>query len=1220
MPEWYEKYKNRETPSTDGLSMSDLSSQSTWKDVIADAAKFTTQPQTENWYEKYKKQEGKSENYRNYLAAWEAEKKIIDTKDWRFSKQFYNKALAQPLHEVVTQAPSTLVKSMINLKEFAEEIAKDKPDYNKLHKNLHEDASANVLAADVPNIEALPKDERLIATAKDITAGVAGFVAQLALLKKAFPGTNPAHLWELQNVASGGQFGKGYLDYAVFNLPGKFIKGTSKLAQLGKVAAESSTFAGYNAIEQKLTTGEIDPVEVGVAAGIPVGLKGFGSLVTAGVKLKSPRITTAIVKATPKKYKAQINSIINPDIQKVKAVRVERKMLSKGKTKLRRSLPEPQKRLPMTAEEAINRKAGEVYDDLLKQYESGNKKAGQKLSKLVQGQNLPTINELYERVGNGDKVAAEAIQQGLYSSSPESVVLGLREEAAKLLKIPKDKVENLILKERIGYKSPGIPVPDVTKGAAKPTKPSTGIYDVEYFKDGKIKSAVPIPNAKTIEDAPLQKEVNAVTDELRTWIKGAKKYRTKVVEKAKAKLRRRQAGRGTNILEKELEASEGNAWEAIGKSKAGYKGKMGYKEIDPPNLTDNQWNSLAKKILEVYPKGDPSVQFQRTNTLKAFDKLRRGLVPTNREFELISPIIGEDAAQEIWMGIQKGRPFSWWEIPKLGVAMFKTKFGLDNQTARQASSVKYKHPALYIDAVKKNEFARWSNNYAEKATDALKNSPNYADSAKYINYVGERGFRSGRLEYYGMGFTERLLTAKFKNKFLDKQFGQTIRDYGKLLEANERGASVGINSIMKGMWDLFITDLGKMKNLSQADVIKFKKNRGKTINTFLKILRTKNPQLQELQTAANYVVFSPSMTIGRPLSIKAMLANKGSRAYAGDIIARNIAGNQLTSMMFAGIGNHLRTQNPTQEPIIDGDANPLSGKWGKGKIESVWYDNSGGDAPFYRTLARIGASAYATGRELATGEKTTKLGNAYIPDAGETISNYIETRETAMLGFAKTMLTGKDWMGNPIPRFDTTVRALSPEVIEAMYDAGRADGLWSMLLSGVSAAGSVGTGVYDPFASTMRRKYRDIRANQEYDSDWDDLSPSEQRVLKSEYHSEFTEMDERVRLEREKNPYDYTKTREQELEAGEDVISRLKGDNILKISDVTVQVSRRPKNFYLNDERYNAYISLITKELDTMLDGYNVKEPNKKVVERFVESAKKIAYSKLLSAVEAKQL
>ena len=66
------------------------------------------------------------------------------------------------------------------------------------------------------------------------------------------------------------------------------------------------------------------------------------------------------------------------------------------------------------------------------------------------------------------------------------------------------------------------------------------------------------------------------------------------------------------------------------------------------------------------------------------------------------------------------------------------------------------------------------------------------------------------------------------------------------------------------------------------------RSRAKTHNTFMKILRVppdtykgQYKGLRRLQQAANYMLFSPSMTASRPLSIKALVANKGSRAYAG---------------------------------------------------------------------------------------------------------------------------------------------------------------------------------------------------------------------------------------------------------------------------------------------------------------------------------------------------
>jgi len=461
----------------------------------------------------------------------------------------------------------------------------------------------------------------------------------------------------------------------------------------------------------------------------------------------------------------------------------------------------------------------------------------------------------------------------------------------------------------------------------------------------------------------------------------------------------------------------------------------------------------------------------------------------------------------------------------------------------------------------------------------VQNSAGYAEADKYWNFVGEAGYSSRRLEYYALGLTERLVTAKGK-------IGAPLRAWGKLLGASERGAVAGINNMQKGLYDQAAKNVRRL-NLTPAQRELWMKNRAKTHNTFMKILRVppgKQYQgLRRLKQVANYLLFSPSMTIGRPLSIKAMVANKGSRKYAAGVIASNIASIYAITAIPTIIGHQMRLQNPEEEPDVNGELNVLDGSWGKIRYGDTVFDFSGGDAPFYRTLARIGVSVYMQSRGAITGEEITEVAGKRIPDAGDTLERYFTTRETAALGYSKTMLTGKDWMGEPIPRLEATVRALSPELIEAVVEAGMADGLWSSLAAFAGASTSVGVSTYPVKAAATRSKFRDIVSQQKHGMDWDELSMSQQNRLRSEHRKQFEVLSERVRKERVQRPIPIEKIKEEELRAGKRVRDMLSKPNRQWVEDVSLGVSRRPKNYYLTDKRYNRYQELVAQFVDERL-------------------------------------
>jgi len=462
----------------------------------------------------------------------------------------------------------------------------------------------------------------------------------------------------------------------------------------------------------------------------------------------------------------------------------------------------------------------------------------------------------------------------------------------------------------------------------------------------------------------------------------------------------------------------------------------------------------------------------------------------------------------------------------------------------------------------------------------VKNSAGYMESEKLgWNYVGEAGYSSKRLEYYSLGLTERLLTAKGK-------IGMPLRAWGKLLQASERGAVAGINNMQKGLYDIAAKNVRRL-NLTPAQQKLWMKNRAKTHNTFMKILRVPPGKqykgLRRLQQVANYLLFSPSMTVGRPLSIKALVANKGSRKYAAGVIASNIASIYAITAIPTIIGHKMRLQNPEEEPDVNGELNVLDGNWGKIRYGNEVIDPSMGDGPFYRTLARIGVSVYMQTKGKVTGKDITEVAGKRVPSWGETLDWYITTRETAALGYAKTMLTGKDWMGDPIPRFEATVRALTPELIEAAVDAGMADGLWASLATFAGTSTSVGVSTYPVRATATRSKFRDIVSQQKHGMDWDELSMSQQNRLRSEHRKQFDVLSERVRKEGVGKPYYREKSEEEEIRASKRIEGMLSKPNRQWVDDISLRVSRRPKNYYLNDKRYNRYQELVAQFVDERL-------------------------------------
>jgi len=628
-------------------------------------------------------------------------------------------------------------------------------------------------------------------------------------------------------------------------------------------------------------------------------------------------------------------------------------------------------------------------------------------------------------------------------------------------------------------------------------------------------------------------------------------------------------------------------------------------EIEPLKLTPEQREFFGRKIDTVYPS--PSKQFQGDDAAEAITKMETGRIPTNYEFGLLEPILGREANKELYTQLIKKRPFDGWELPALAIQFFKMKFGLDIQTFRQGRSLAVRHPIIYAKGIGTDTVSRLSNKYAEKAFEAVQNSPGYKHAEKVgYNFVGEAGYSSKRLEYYSLGLTERLLTSKSK----------TLKTLGKLYESSERGAVAGINTMQKHLYDSSMKQARNLKLTGkQLDV--FMKNRAKTHNTFMKILRVppdtykgQYKGLRRLQQVANYMLFSPSMTVSRPLSIKTLIKDP---KYAGSIIASNIGSIFATTAIAAIVGNRMRQQNPTVEPAVNGELNILDGMWGKIRYGNEVFDFSGGDAPFYRTIARIGVSAYMHGKGKLQDKTLTEIAGRRIPDAGQTIQTYIDTRETAAIGYARTMLTGKDWMDEPISRLEATARAVSPEVLEATIEAGMADGTWAAIATMAGTVTSVGVSSYPVTSASTRVKFKDIVAKQAHKKDWDMLSVNEQSKLRRNHRKQFDILAEKVRKERVQKPFDAKRIKEAELASGKRVLRKLSPENRQYAEDISMGLSRTPKNHWLNDERFNQYENLVSEFIEDKMSKVDFSGMNDRRriarVQVIVKAAKNKAFS-----------
>ena len=210
----------------------------------------------------------------------------------RFGKQFSNVGLATPAHELAKSEDPVQLKvadllnkmesekgQKLNDKLYNEQLA----DWTRQLRLPPEQRESDFLKAE-PQYKPLPENPflqkvnpatGLAEKVVDVGAGLAGFVAQLAVTKRYLPaGTPDSVIWEVQNLASGGPPGKGAAMQALYSIPGKALEGLNpgKLKTAAQLTSESALLGGVTAVEGG------SPTDIALAAAIPSALRIAGSV------------------------------------------------------------------------------------------------------------------------------------------------------------------------------------------------------------------------------------------------------------------------------------------------------------------------------------------------------------------------------------------------------------------------------------------------------------------------------------------------------------------------------------------------------------------------------------------------------------------------------------------------------------------------------------------------------------------------------------------------------------------------------------------------------------------------------------------------------------------------------------------------------------------------------------------------------------------------------
>jgi len=725
---------------------------------------------------------------------------------------------------------------------------------------------------------------------------------------------------------------------------------------------------------------------------------------------------------------------------------------------------------------------------------------------------------------------------------------------------------------------------------------------------------------------PIKKGIDTTNKHILDWAEKGELINKEIRKEAVHKLRQKQTAGYDDVYKQEIKAGKTPS-QADRAAKRKLAGKANIPKITPLELSPADKVTLDNKIHTVYDKRT----FDKTNTFKVVEKMQKGEIPTPYEFGLLEPILGTETTKELFNSLTTKSGINIWGAVKLIRDVPKAlRFGFDPQGARGTSRFTFRHPIIYLSTLGKNIAGIFSKKYAEAREIAMEKSPvTKLGTDKYeLNYLSNKPWASTRagtkLEQYG-NVSQVFLRSK----------NRVVRLIGKWLHASERGANLGINSAFNKLVvksEKSLAQYNKRGLLSKREIATWRKKRGTDINILGKRVQAKSPEGHAVQEAANWTVFSPAYTasglMSPPHSLARLVSGKGfsGKTWAMQVMLSRLVGLQAVGTLIGYVGYKWKTKDPTKEPPIDSSPNPLDPLWCKIRAGQEVYDLGFGDIADYRLLARIGLSAHLAVKKAITGKEISTVWGHKVPTAGETFGRYLESKRTLYLSLAKQLISKKDWLGNSVTLKDTALDNLPFEFFQAFVEAGEADGVWADMAEGIdldvakksldnllpsaAALGGIGVSSYPVAAYSTKNKFKDIIAKKAYGKTWNDLTIKEQGGLSRVYRKPLDMFARKIKEEAIEKPGSIDRIREEQRKSGNKIRGLLSKNNKAKVAGISVSIDRSPKNFYLNDERYQKYQELVAKYLDERLSKVKIEGKSNAVKDKTLEIILKMAKDK----------
>ncbi len=694
-------------------------------------------------------------------------------------------------------------------------------------------------------------------------------------------------------------------------------------------------------------------------------------------------------------------------------------------------------------------------------------------------------------------------------------------------------------------------------------------------KDSRIEGNEDVNIIEEIEP-DTRKPIEVIIDKIKTAVAGRdigkiRKVTDKEISQEKAK--RTQAFDEVFARAKKAGLSNEDARiEASGKL-AGTLPEAVFEPIPDNEVTSEDWDDLRSEVWD-----DTELQvFEKNNAVQAINELASGIVPNPSNLKILGKIVGPDVSSKIGRDLRTVQQVRWdtamdlLNLPRTLLVTFDISL-----MGRQGLLLLADNPKQWAKA--------WGQSY--KAFIDFWGSEQSFTSLIMKEHLTRAGYRFG--DRHGL----KLTALEGGIGELDERFvsrlARKIPIFGHLIQASERAAVVGMNSLRTQVFDNTVREWEGSGKTSEdydqlANIVNISTGIGKVGSTN----KQRDKRIKAILPIMTAAFFAPMYTKSRfdilgELGIAAKEAVTKGQSISP---ARKILVRQMTKFVAAG----MMAMFLASLMGADVEEDPRSSDFGKIKLGRTRVDVWAGFQQIARTTAQL----------LSAQGKSLRSGEIYTKNRLDVVGKFIQSKLSPLAGLAVDLASGEDFLGEPLPTFEDKGKLmeyvyskLAPLVIQDTIEAVQTEGWVGGLSAGAAAFNGIGVQTFERTTQDNLTDLRDKFSIEVYQRTWENIGPLAQKLLRMEEPS-IVEQEKIAKFERRNATFDATRQRE----AGAAVEKKLPDSVMDEMDSLSITVGGLSRtivrNWRLNAKLYKRYqddvATKLTKELTKLINSSSYK-------------------------------